>query len=527
MNQSDDLFPPPGGTPNPHWARAFEQAADAPPPRVWEGVERQLDLDEADGILPLWQHQQGRQSMLFGRWAASVAASLVLAALGWWAWHREDALRPDAPTVATRQLTRATPPSIVPSLSENRTSPGTLAAQSIVDEQIRVEKMPLNVGKRSPAEETIAALNPARHRVAVLANSLVSNSIRQQGPSESTTVAQPALPAHGSLAPPAVPTLTQAETAADRPVLAVVPLAHRPITQRDISIDRIVWYRAEASTDVPGAVSEQFTNKKSTSRVWVSAGIATAAFDAGVMARTTANSVSYQSNALMISPNDPAAGLQSQVGQVLAVQASIGVAVGRRWTVETGVAYTAGRSDVWSPMRNATALAKSRDGGSANNLYTDLLQQATAPQPTADQMAFAPMYQAENVAAKLGASYTSTNPQVVANGYQFVQVPVQVGYELRPRRKLGLALLTGVVSNWFVRNTVADTRILDANAGVYRPVTVAGSAGMRLRYRPGKNWSASVAGTFQQSLQSLTQTEVGFRATPQQLGLSFCVDRHF
>ncbi|RYF75500.1 MAG: hypothetical protein EOO39_06820, partial [Cytophagaceae bacterium] len=101
MNRSDDLFPQPGGTPDPYWQRAFDDAFDTPPPRVWEGVERQLDLDESDGILPLWQHREGRQSMLFGRWAAGIAASLLLTALGWWAWHREDAIRPDARLAVT------------------------------------------------------------------------------------------------------------------------------------------------------------------------------------------------------------------------------------------------------------------------------------------------------------------------------------------------------------------------------------------------------------------------------------------
>ncbi|RYF45453.1 MAG: hypothetical protein EOO39_51235 [Cytophagaceae bacterium] len=81
--------------------------------------------------------------------------------------------------------------------------------------------------------------------------------------------------------------------------------------------------------------------------------------------------------------------------------------------------------------------------------------------------------------------------------------------------------------NWFVRNTVAEAVTIKTGDGVYRPVTLAGTAGMRLRYRPDHYWSASVAGTFQQSLQSLTHTDVSLQANIQQVGLSFSVDRHF
>ena len=104
---------------------------------------------------------------------------------------------------------------------------------------------------------------------------------------------------------------------------------------------------------------------------------------------------------------------------------------------------------------------------------------------------------------------------------------MQLSYELRPRRKFGLALITGMVSNLFVRNTVADAVTVKAQDGVYRPITVAGTAGMRLRFRPDKHWSASLAGTFQRSLQSITRPEVGIQALPQNMGVYFSVDRHF
>ncbi|XWW48048.1 hypothetical protein JYG30_11655 [Fibrella sp. USSR17] len=632
MNRSDDLFPQPGGTPDPYWQRAFDDAFDTPPPRVWEGVERQLDLDESDGILPLWQHREGRQSMLFGRWAAGIAASLMLTALGWWAWHREDAIRPDVavaiaaksqetreldallptgPVVASAEATNVHTQPIprlaeIPTVARRRMHSGQDANQETTLPDTHLGDQALAVaGKSVPQADAPPLFNQQAVSTALsqiqevnngtlifteattstlhlmngpqsiqsgmtspdpssaLSRSVVTHSVTTQSFSQQPAGAQSftrrsvtvqaqgtsgfsgaiagfsrqSLPMQiqgGQLPPnafqqaaqPGLPTPDRsALTGAvpERTALVGAPLAASPSGARQQSTELV------ANADVTAAPAST-TSKKQRQRPWLSAGVAASAFSPAVAVRPTLSTAAVTAQPAFSSGNMNAAlgspaSLQNQVGRSVAFQAGIGIPLGEHWSVETGVGYLSSQNEIQSPSRISSLTSAIRSAGS-DNLYVDLVARlanqynATSANTSADKMY-------DYTLANQANNYTAVQQQAVSNSYQFVQVPLQVGYELRPRRKFGLALLTGMVSNWFVRNTVADAITVKAGDGVYRPVTLAGTAGMRLRYRPDHIWSASVAGTFQQSLQSLTRSDVSLQAQPQQVGLSFSVDRHF
>ena len=36
------------------WRQTFDEAAEAPPSRVWDAIERQLDESNSTKIIPLW-----------------------------------------------------------------------------------------------------------------------------------------------------------------------------------------------------------------------------------------------------------------------------------------------------------------------------------------------------------------------------------------------------------------------------------------------------------------------------------------
>ena len=108
-----------------------------------------------------------------------------------------------------------------------------------------------------------------------------------------------------------------------------------------------------------------------------------------------------------------------------------------------------------------------------------------------------------------------------------MQVPVQVGYQLRPRKKLSMAVLGALLTNIFVTNTVGDALVVTSKDGVYRPVSLAATMGARLRYRPSRQWSASVAGVYQPALESSTKADAQVQSHPTSAGMSFGVDYHF
>ncbi|HEX9955634.1 MAG TPA: hypothetical protein VGA96_00215 [Fibrella sp.] len=608
MNRSDDLFPQPGGTPDPYWQRAFDDASDTPPPRVWEGVERQLDLDESDGILPLWQHRQGRQSMLFGRWVAGIAASLMLTALGWWAWHREDAIRPDmsvavapkpmnttpapgnlapvGPTVARAEaakahtlpmsgfadassITRSRYQTNQPGTSASGSStpgastPGTYqSAATVAIADKRTEQAAEAQVKEKQVFNSFADQTQGANGTLIFTETTLSMTMRlkeaQPFPSgvggiqsptgvRSSVTGSITMRSFGTQSmtdqsqfgqlPPAnfrpataarVPDLesTTNPTAGDSPervALAGAPLAAKPSALRRSADDRI----AVTTNEETGAEPATTASKKQRQRPWLSAGVVASAYNPTVALRS-AFSPSASSPQSMVPGTASAAAptLQSQAGSAVAFLAGIGIPLGEHWSIETGVGYLNSQNQVQSPARVAS-LTTAVKSATADNLYVDLIARMTDQSAVSAYSLGAANVQYDAMRSIQPSNYAPNQQQAVSNAYQFVQVPVQVGYELRPRRKLGFALLTGMVSNWFVRNTVAESITVKASDGVYRPVTLAGTAGMRLRYRPDNHWSASVAGTFQQSLQSLTRAEVSLQAQPQQVGLSFTVDRHF
>ncbi|MEZ0608668.1 hypothetical protein ACAW74_09140 [Fibrella sp. WM1] len=596
MNRSDDyIMGSASGSPNDQWKRVFDDASEAPPPRIWDAVERQLDLDDEDGIIPLWQHRQGQQSMLFGRWAAGIAASLLLTLFGWWAWHRDDALRPNA----TNSSQMAVAPKPAPSASaapsstgESASQPNQLASRSVQPEQptTLATNVPVRASRRAQQRATsgrgsqpavseaplVAAVStpvseptqPAIEPSMVVSEQLVitqrvasqgtvgqvAMSLTMSSRSMSTmSFSQPQLtPGNGQITstqlvanpaptlqadvpgivPPGADLLKSENTSSDRLALNVAPLSIQPLSVRAVGNDRIVWYRHEGTAEASAQQADVASAQSRTDhrKAWVSAGVAAASFNPTLAMRSSAvaSMANLNNNGTLNNLAVNSAAISAQTGNAMTVQVSAGLPLGEHWAIETGVGYLNSQASVQSPGRAAyTSVSDKGNAGNVSNqtLYTDLISsrlsnQSVAYAPSANGLSY-------DFTVAQNARYQQSAGVTVSNAYQFVQVPAQVSYEFRPRRKFGLALLTGLVSNWFVRNTVNQTIDVKSGDGIYRPVTMAGTAGVRVRYRPDRHWSASMAGMYQQHLQSLTLNDVNLQALPQQVGLSFSVDRHF
>lgn len=592
MNRSDDyIMGSASGSPNDQWKRVFDDASEAPPPRVWDAVERQLDLDDEDGIIPLWQHRQGQQSMLFGRWAAGIAASLLLTLFGWWAWHRDDGLRPDTtgsqmavapkpapsanaeqppadalttqPTqLASRPERPATLAANVP-VRANRVAKQRPAAVPIAD-QPEVAETPLVAAVSTPApepalpatessvvlsEQVVAAQRIAsQHTVGQVTMSLtrssrVMSTMSFSQPPLSAGAVQmdhahsvanmtitPKTNVPGSV-PPTVDPLALANTSPDRLELNLAPLSIQPLSVRAVGNDRMVWYKHDEAAETNAKQADVTVAQARTDhrKAWVSAGVAASSFNPTLAMRSSAvaSMANASNNMYNIVAANPST-ISAQTGSAMTVQVNAGLPLSEHWAIETGVGYLSSQASVQSPGR--ATYASVADKGTAGNvsnqtLYTDLISSRLSNQSVAYNAAVSDW--SNTMVGVQNARYQPSAGPTVSNTYQFVQVPAQVSYEFRPRRKFGLALLTGLVSNWFVRNTVNQTIDVKPGDGIYRPVTMAGTAGVRVRYRPDRHWSASMAGMYQQNLQSLTLNDVNLQALPQQVGLSFSVDRHF
>ncbi len=403
--------------------------------------------------------------------------------------------------------------------------------------------------KTAPTEQTIAA-NPLPKRakesnpLVAVTTSKRSGKVDYQVLSETSDVAfrQRPMLTTDVYFPPIVSQRERLISVADLPVdetdaplstgnvaeastntFAVDFLKSRPFAASELaSIHRIVWFRP-AEPDQQPAESKQQPEKRER---WASVSLMPGAFNPSVAVQvpTFANTSSFVNN--QAASTQSLATVQSQANFSVAYQAVAGLQLTERWSVESGVGYLAGRSTVESPTQGyiAQGALSGLGVGTANrNLYADALQNSSGRAVMADAVnSLGSYYQ-----AKLQNAYDPLNRQTLRNDFQYVQVPVQVGYQLRPRKRLGLALLGGFLTNIFVRNTVADELVIEPQDGVYRPVSWAASLGARFRYRPTRRWSASLAGLYQPTLGAGTRPESQVQSRPTTAGVSFGVDYHF
>lgn len=552
------------------WRNSFEEAIDMPPPRVWDAIERRLDEEER-GIVPLWgtvpASGAGAGSVAGGlaqgtaqlfrpwlRWSAA-AAALVLISIGWWA------LQPNSiETASTSIADRAARPQQAPAAQEKagNVAPESIAAAPIkgstdnngrLTSEAKNAEKPIRLGVVSNDQQLVSAgrmsnvynRKPARTRPTIQpAESLIAIettkepsaanpvAIQSNGQAQSNTVladkaiSQPAMAAQtreGSQSTnPALPSLLSDESAA-LAFTNIALLAPQSIHTNLHETQRIVWFRSEQTEPTEVETSKPDSRRE----LWASASVMPNSYNPAVSLQSAPTGSTF---ANYVPTNRSAAGselVNSQANLSVAYQLTTGMQVGKRWSVETGVGYLEAHSTVYSPtqtvlpsMASATvAVPKS------SNLYTEALRGSTA------SLALASMDKTGQSYIANSNMYNAAQSQALRNDYQFVQVPVQIGYQLRPRKRLGMALLGGLLTNWFIRNRVANELTITTQDGVYRPITLSATTGLRFRYRPTQRWSASLAGVYQHALQNGTTSAIGVQTHPKTVGINMGVDYHF
>ena len=537
MNESEQLKP------DDFWKKAFDEASEMPPSRVWDAIERRLDKSEegiitGPKIVPLWD--SGFVSANRFTWLAGIAASLALLLIGWWSLSSGPAHKP----VAQHRLTsQPQPQSTGPAPALPAQTPAVAIGETngrpsdvIAGEPFRNTPTHSRVNQRTVIDTPQEALTvqpmlqstlepQATKPLQSLPVTAVSTIDQltdgpKLPPSETHTVMRQAASVAFTSASTPVADLSQADPI---PVITTEQLVGRSLQARNLKpIQRIVWISPTVG------VSEEKTAQsiQKPREVWASLSVMPGAFDPSVSVRSVP-AISSQAYANAATLNSPAGSSQSTVnsraGLVIACQAAAGVQLTPRWSIESGVGYLAGCSSVESPGQvtaySSQAVSTINRAETAGNLYINALRNSlptTYKSPAADIGGYQSL-----------VSYDVQSPQTVANNYRFVQVPVQIGYQLRPRKRFGLAVLGGLLTNIFVRNTVGDNVVINAKDGVYRPLSWSATLGARFRYRPSRRWSASLAGLYQTAFGSGTEATSPVQNRLSATGMSFGVDYHF
>lgn len=523
--------------PDDFWRKAFEEAAETPPPRVWNTIERRLDESEGPKVLPLWGTGLASSRPLI--WATGLAAAVALLLVGWWSIHTQP---------ATQSIAQKPSASNAGQIAASRPAPSTAEVARPVERMNRHERAnTVTVEKSLPTQGDLVA--SARRQALPRSENLAALTAQSTMKAGGTVVAvpQPTVSSRSS----AFGTSSVQEPGAQSRMAAVAyapvadvqisvfgktasvayeQLSGKPMRLRKLSgIQRIVWIRpTEAGTEP--AVAKSTTKKRD---MWASVSMMPGAFDPSVAVRSVqpsfSNSFNNSSSALSNTSFSQPSLVKSRANFSVAFQAGAGIQVTDRWSVESGVGYLSGRSTVETPSQQPLAsiqmdVLANRNTGGNNTLYTDALRNSVQTGKAAVS-GVKNSYTAGANTAYRSQSYGSQ--QTLTNDYQFVQIPVQVGYQLRPRKRLSMAVLGGFLTNIFVRNTVGNELVVTPKDGVYRPVSLAAIMGARFRYRPSQRWSASLAGVYQPSLGSATQADAQVESRPTSAGMSFGVDYHF
>ena len=512
--------------PDDFWRKAFDEAAETPPPRVWNTIERRLDEGDETKIVPLWG--VGLLASKPFAWGTGMAAAVALLLLGRWVFFSSQPANPVAEvnvsaqaghtaTVTNKSLktkkiesaARATASGNSPRRAIDQA--GHLAQLSATKhtEKLAQEITPLKLPDDSPK----LAVSAMRQMVTSTLGLYDRQRFDIQPPSGEKIVISSIL----------ITDPIGSESDQLQP-LTVETLAGKPLRLRSLGpIQRIVWFRpAEPTMEPEKAKSIRKPHEK-----WASVSAMPGAFDPLVSIRSAqpaglSNTVSALSGATTAQQS-----VKSQANFSVAYQASAGVQLTDRWSVESGVGYLAGRSTVESPALATAAFNAANRTSTTGNLYADAVRASLHSGGSVTKAANDIIASPALGNYSIQASYDGRNQQVLTNNYQYIQVPVQVGYQLRPRKRLSLAVLGGILTNIFVRNTVGNELVVTNRDGIYRPVSLGATVGARLRYRPSRQWSASLAGIYQPSLGFGTQPDSQVQTRPTSAGMSVGVDYHF
>lgn len=300
-----------------------------------------------------------------------------------------------------------------------------------------------------------------------------------------------------------------------------------PVSKKPAPISRIIWYRAP---ETAVAAIEPQDKGRSKKEYWAALTATPMSFNPMAAVQSSFQQANVAYNSIQAASRLPTSTpLQNQAQISMAWQASSGVQFSKHWSVEAGIQYLNGRSQAQNNASVTNIFTNQTENVLVNAIRNSntSLPLASSPAPANNQG-----FGSSLVADKNGWSNTSNlvvtpTDQVVSNNFQYMQIPVQLGYHILPDHKISYSILGGLMANLFLKNTINGTLEVNPEDQIYRPVSMAGTAGLRVNYHPTHHWSGSLTGSYQQALQNGTEASAQLRVRPQALGVGFGLNYHF
>ncbi len=506
-----------------NWRKAFDDASDTPPESVWAQIEERLDEEEQERVvvLPLWRRWQSMQ------WVAAAGVALIAISLGGWWLSRQTGSKSLSENIAQNEVkiidsnkekisaeqNEKTFPEIAPSKQPEQPTivhkedkqiaetplnhpqtPSVLSTDnSVAKNKVRNRETPAKLPKELAVNEgnmvaktqvpDRAVISPEKEKSHLIlkeysrTNDLITNQLTLSTPTLAST------------------STVEINTLDGKNLRSLLGLSKKQ-----------PWVAYQASEN-----EAQAQKKASAKEYFASVGIMPASYNAGVaIGGSTAGRAFAMSgqNALANTTNSTNAGT-NRSALSYAVQWQGGMQLNQRWSLETGVNYLQGNS-VFEGTNGFNVYTNSYVNNleAAVNLSNNLTKQ----------------YDFVGAASDKSQIQSFATNQNISNSYQYLQVPVQAGFALvKPKRKLSLWLLGGLINNIFLRNSFDSgqerTVSVSGADNPYKTLSLSASTGMRVQYKMSKRWTTMISGNYQRSLGSNTRSNALFEAKPQLFGV--------
>jgi hypothetical protein len=175
----------------------------------------------------------------------------------------------------------------------------------------------------------------------------------------------------------------------------------------------------------------------------------------------------------------------SQSGASLLTDLYLKYNLNSKWSLEGGVQYLRGNSTLQS-----NALVINRNNSQRENLYSILVSNSKSSSTS---------FVNDNIVLASNVALSSR--------YEYLSVPLGVGYEAKVFRALGWHLRAGVSGDAFLKHTIQGYDPSSLNAVIYRPsnkvyrqVNLSAFGGLGLHYSLTKRWVATLDATYRHTV---------------------------
>jgi hypothetical protein len=515
------------------WQKAFKNASTPPPEHLWENIERELDKKDSKRPFLFYLHPSYM--------GAGIAAALFIALGGILYFYNQEHFRTE---LAQNNIIKKNnqPSNEVNNQIKTNSSKKTVTDNSIIFEENK-QKNNQNTKSNIDNALVIPAITSFKN------HSPDANAIKGQPIADTFNKTEIAQIENAIESQPIADTFNKTEVSKSLPsdisevallnlknelasLRAIESIAYQPLGNRFILTRPMLLYDYNSPISDDNKTESLASND---SKFWIGLESGRGAFNPN-MKLNELNTIAikqaddYASNRSI--DNDNIAGLnpnyptisQIQTNQIIvtkplnAIQSGIasnvsvlfGYKIHKKFSLESGIRYLKGNTTLVS---NTFAIGESNNY--TNLFFIDYLAQINSKDSDKSNAFVADISQ-------------------VNNRYEYLLIPLQVGYGLSISKKTRLDILGGFSADIFVNNIIESDNTnfvkeatFNNQSNTYKPLNISGLGSLRFNYLFDKHWQINLGASAQKALVSGINNNTNLYMKMQVWGINYGLSYRF